>query len=314
MEIDAKTWDAYVLRHGPRSGRFLQSSKWRTQFSHPVIVVKKNDQGEIILLAQGEKQSIAPFGSYIYFPKGPIMSQANALDLLEADEECSGETFVRMEPNKQPSKTLPVHASHSIQPAHTLITDLRSSEELLLAGMHEKTRYNIRLAKKKGVEIEIGSAAFEQAWSVFEMTATRDQFRLHTKAHYKKMIEDGTAFLAIAKYEQDILAANIMVDFGDTRTYLHGASSNIKRNMMAPYLLHWELMMDAKTHGIHFYDWWGVAPMNAPENHPWAGISRFKRGFGGEEVESPGTMDLIQKPLVYRTYQIVRVIKKWIAK
>lgn len=124
------------------------------------------------------------------------------------------------------------------------------------------------------------------------------------------MIESGVAFLAIAKHENDILATNIMIDFGDTRTYLHGASSNVKRNLMAPYLLHWELMKDAQSKGIKFYDWWGIAPIDAPADHPWAGISRFKRGFGGEEVEYPGTFDLVLHPIKYRFYQFIRSLRR----
>lgn len=116
------------------------------------------------------------------------------------------------------------------------------------------------------------------------------------------------AFLATASYENHLLAANIMIDFGDTRTYLHGASSNEHRHFMAPYLLHWELMRDAKERGVRFYDWWGVAPLDAPDNHPWFGISRFKRGFPGVEYASPGTYDLVFKPRPYHLYQLGRLL------
>jgi lipid II:glycine glycyltransferase (peptidoglycan interpeptide bridge formation enzyme) len=78
---------------------------------------------------------------------------------------------------------------------------------------------------------------------------------------------------------------------------------------MAPYLLHWELMRDAKACGLRFYDWWGVAPVEA-ENHPWFGISRFKRGFGGEEVGALGTFDIVAKPVVYYFYRVARRVVK----
>jgi lipid II:glycine glycyltransferase (peptidoglycan interpeptide bridge formation enzyme) len=169
--------------------------------------------------------------------------------------------------------------------------------------------------------INLEETHFEEAWRVFEQTASRDVFRLHPKAYYRRMIqakeiersrgrEVCRAFLATASHEGEILAANVMIDFGDTRTYLHGASSNVKRNFMAPYLLHWELMKDAKSRGIAFYDWWGVAPIEADANHTWAGISRFKRGFGGEEISYPGTFDCVLRPWHYSIYHYLRTVRR----
>ena len=200
--------------------------------------------------------------------------------------------------------------TRDLQPSHTLITNLEPSEKQLLANMHEKTRYNIRLAEKKGVQIEIGTATIDEVWRVFEMTSSRDEFRLHGKEYYRKMLQHTNAFLAVAKHDGEILAANILIDFGKTRSYLHGASSNVKRNFMAPYLLQWELMKDAKIHGMKSYDWWGVAPVHASSTHEWSGISRFKRGFGGEEVSYPGTFDVVLHPIKYKLYQFARMLRR----
>ncbi len=346
-ELSKNDWDCFVLKHGPRSGQFLQSWNWgefvkslsddrRGVALCPPIdrIAWMSDEDEVVAIAQVQRKKIPFFGTYAYIPRGPI-SLGSSVDISDVTHN---DLFIRVEPidgypspfAKASSDTqaapLRIIKTKSIQPQHTLITDLAVTTDQLLVNMHKKTRYNIRLAEKKGVVIEIGSASIDDVWPVFEMTASRDTFRLHGKEYYRDMlntlsrrdhpqpllVKDGglRVFLAIAKHEGDILAANIMIDFGKTRTYLHGASSNTKRNFMAPYLLHWELMKDAKSRGITFYDWWGVAPIDAPANHSWAGISRFKRGFGGEEVSYPQTIDVVQKFWRYLFYRVARKIKR----
>jgi lipid II:glycine glycyltransferase (peptidoglycan interpeptide bridge formation enzyme) len=322
--LQKSEWDAFVLKHGPRSGLFLQSWNWgefQKDAGEKVDRVVWMVNGDLRAVAQVIHKNISGFGSYAYIPRGPITlplpssrgEHERGATFPLSDMNTEENMFVRFEPASEgQAQGLPPRTQNvsDIQPAHTLITDLSQTEEQLLSGMHEKTRYNIRLAEKKGVQIEIKAASIDDVWHVFEMTSSRDEFRLHGKEYYRKMIESGVAFLAIAKQEDDILAANIMMDFGGVRTYLHGASSNVKRNFMGPYLLHWELMKNAKANGIQSYDWWGVAPVDALSTHPWAGISRFKRGFGGEEVEYPGTFDVVIHPIKYQLYQFVRMIRR----
>ncbi|OGL63340.1 hypothetical protein A2839_04830 [Candidatus Uhrbacteria bacterium RIFCSPHIGHO2_01_FULL_47_10] len=268
-----------------------------------------SETDDVDAVAQVIRKTIPHFGTYAYVPRGPI----GAASIVDISEITRNDLFLRIEsPTERDQKTSPKtrKKTNSIQPAHTLITNLSLSSDELLANMHEKTRYNIRLAEKKGVVIEMRTASIDEVWPVFEATASRDAFRLHGKEYYRKMIENGVAFLAIAKHENDILAANIMIDFGDTRTYLHGASSNVKRNLMAPYLLHWELMKDAKSRGMTSYDWWGVTQIDAPAGHPWSGISRFKRGFGGEEVSYPDAVDVVLKPMRYAAYRFARSLRR----
>ncbi len=311
--LNKNEWDAFVLKHGPKSGLFLQSWNWgefQKASGEKVDRVVWMRNGDVCAIAQVIHKTLSQFGSYTYIPRGPICGEHLLISVSNLSEQ---DVFVRMEPELAgQAQDLPerVIKTRDLQPAHTLITDLSQTDEQLLSNMHEKTRYNIRLAEKKGVQIEIGTVSIDEVWHVFEMTSSRDEFRLHGKDYYKKMIETSGAFIAIAKHESDILAANIMIDFGGVRTYLHGASSNVKRNLMGPYLLHWELMKNAKVNGIQSYDWWGVAPVDALSTHPWAGISRFKRGFGGEEVEYPGTFDLVIRPIKYQIYQLMRKLRR----
>lgn len=305
--IDKKIWNEFVKSHAPRSGAFLQSWEWGLfQKSVGENLRRKvyRDEGKVVGLGQWIDRSLPFFGRYSFCPKGPLGKWQPNQD---------GQMFLRIESN---DSKLPSYARKTIDldPADTVITSLSASEEDLLAAMHHKTRYNIGLAKRHGVHVHVSSADFDNAWELFEQTASRGQFRLHPRDYYEKMLEtlSGSgcrAFLATASYEHEVIAANVMVDFNGVRTYLHGASGSQHRKIMAPYLLHWELIRDAKTHGLTHYDWWGVAPENA-KHHPWAGISRFKRGFGGEEVCSPGTFDLVNKKFVYKLYQLARKIRR----
>jgi len=320
-QLNQSVWDAFVLKHGPRSGRFLQSWGWgdfQKSVGESVERVAWMSNEEPVAVAQVIRKKIPGFGTYAYIPRGPIEISTESDLIADAANVAHGDLFVRVESLRlqvtdvKTSKRSSVYTCgvREIQPSHTFITDLSQTEEQLFAHMHEKTRYNIRLAEKKGIEIEIGVDNFDDVWPVFEMTASRDEFRLHGKEYYRKMLTSKNAFLAIVKHDGEILAANIMIDFGDTRTYLHGASSNIKRNFMAPFLLHWELMKEAKKQRIQFYDWWGVAPVDASPTHTWTGISRFKRGFGGKEVSYFGATDVVLKYWPYTVYKLAQKIKR----
>ncbi len=135
-------------------------------------------------------------------------------------------------------------------------------------------------------------------------TSARDNFTSHSSEYYRTMIESGAAQLATIKDNKQILAAGIFASFGNTMTYLHGASSSNKREVMAPFALHWEMMMYAKGEGVKHYDWHGVDSLK------WPGFTRFKRGFGGHDVTYPGTFDLILESAAYTGYTVVRGLRR----
>ena len=118
----------------------------------------------------------------------------------------------------------------------------------------------------------------------------------------------GKPLQSVSPIDGRVLAANLMIWFGDTVSYLHGASSNVRREVMAPHLLHWKLINEAKSLSFKHYDFWGVAP-EGTVNHPWAGVSRFKRGFGGRYVAYPGTFDLPLDRFWYRVYRLLQTIR-----
>ncbi len=313
------SWDAFVKQHGPRSGRFLQSWQWgefQKTLGRHVDRIYIDQDGDLAGVAQSIRTFLPIFGCYDYVPRGPIVK--SSMHLADTMKKISGEClFVRFDALSDTTESLAelhLHKSIDVQPAHTVINKLEVSEEELLKHMHSKTRYNIGLAEKKNLDIRMSDVSLDQVWSLFSQTSKRGAFRLHEHTYYETMLTvlahtSPRVFLAAAFYEDQPVAATIMLDFGETRTYLHGASAHEHRTLMAPSLLHWELMKDAKRNGLKAYDWWGVSPP-LEEQHPWAGISRFKRGFGGEEVEYPGTYDLVSKPVGYWIYQMVRKIRR----
>lgn len=305
--------------------------------------------------------------SYLYCPRGPIIknglsaeAQAEAEKLflskardLTIETKQAEEIFFRFEPTFElkNSKVAPSEVkgpqlikTKSIQPTDTLILDLTKTTEQLLAAMHPKTRYNIHLAEKHGVKIKRAvKEDFEKCWPLFLQTSRRDRFNLHPKSHYQKMVEiinEVELWVALNK-NNDIIAANLVSFYGDTATYLHGASDYNARQLMAPHLLQWTLILEAKNRGYKYYDFHGVAPkakskglparlacptspnlgrraparqagQKAKSNHPWAGITRFKTGFGGQEINYPGTYDFIYEPGWYQLYKMFRKINRLI--
>ena len=194
-----------------------------------------------------------------------------------------------------------------VQPERTSILNIDDSEEDLLKNMHHKTRYNIKLAEKKGVEIrEAKEADLEEWWNIMTETKKRDGFRSHSRSYYKKMLEIDIVHLLIAEFEGKIIAGNIVSFFGDTAVYIHGASSSQYRHLMAPYLLQWQAIKIAQEKGMKYYDFYGI------DENKWPGVTRFKKGFGGEEINYPGAFDLIFYPLCYNGYKYVRKIRRLI--
>ena len=207
-------------------------------------------------------------------------------------------------------------AAAAVQPPDTVIIDLNASCEELLAGMKSKWRYNISLAAKKGVTVKIcGVQEIETFYSLLKETAVRDGLAIHNINYYKTLFEicgereKEDIRLYIASHEGDTLAAITVLFRGNYATYLYGASSNTKRNLMASYALQWKAMQDAKEAGCRFYDLFGIPPSNDP-NHPMEGLYRFKTGFGGSIIHRPGSWDYPYKKLVYNLFNIAEKLRK----
>lgn len=200
---------------------------------------------------------------------------------------------------------LGMRRNHAMSPASTIVVDLKRTEDELQAAMHQKTRYNIRVAQKHEVIIQEGEDFDAFAKLLTETAERRDwtpHARSYLKATYDFFAPRGIARLRFAKYKGQVIAANMEIAFGDTVTYLHGGSSSTSREVKAPQLLQWEAMRTAKQQGYHFYDLWGCNPEARSSYYykfSWEGITRFKRDFGGRQVDLVGTWDLPMNKLFY---------------
>jgi lipid II:glycine glycyltransferase (peptidoglycan interpeptide bridge formation enzyme) len=221
-------------------------------------------------------------------------------------------------------------APMDVQPPDTVVLDLGYEEESLLAAMKAKTRYNIGLAAKKGVRVEEGGAADLPAWyELYRQTARRDRITLHDYEYYRRQFElaqgGGAAAggeaaggaggrpelkLLLARHEGDLLAGILLAVHGRAATYLYGASSDLKRNLMPAYALQWEAIRIARRRGCRTYDLFGIPPSQDPAQ-PMHGLYRFKTGFGGRLVSRPGCWDFPYRRAAYKGYAVAEWARAW---
>lgn len=249
--------------------------------------------------------------SYLYSPRcgGNFLSE-QFLNKVKEIAEQENAIFLKVEPayrqaglqEKIDLKDSGFKKSNNIQPTKTIILDITKSEQELSNQMHYKTRYNIKLAEKKEILIKKDKSKFEYFWKLMQETTERDKFRSHPKEYYRKMLEIPGIELFVAEFQNKIIAANIIVFWGKIAIYLHGASDYEHRNLMAPHLLQWEQIQEAKKRRCTEYDFWGI------DEQKWPGVTRFKKGFGGQEISYPGAFDLIFQPIWYSIYKIARKI------
>jgi len=205
--------------------------------------------------------------------------------------------------------------AHPLQYQETFVIDITKPQDELLCAMKPKTRYNIRLAEKKAVHIRWSKNVedVDVFYNLLSHTAKRQHIAIHSKDHYRNIVDilgkKNAAELAIATYHNTPIAANLLTFFGDTATYLHGGSEDVHREKMAPYLLQWESIREARRRGCLWYDMGGCATAGWKRN-AWAGITRFKAGFGGELHRFGETYDVVFNKPWYRLYKWVQQIKK----
>ena len=204
----------------------------------------------------------------------------------------------------------------AIQPRYVfrLHIDGRTEEEIL-SSFHSKTRYNIRVAIKNGVEVRQCSVEdIDLFYSIMIETGTRDEFVIRSKEYFIRLLNSlgVSARLYIVFYQDKAVAGSIAIHYGDKVWYLYGASSNKYRNVMPNYLMQWEMIKWAIQENCRIYDFRGVVG-HIDENHPQYGIYRFKKGFNGEFTEFIGSVEYIFKPFLYtvlekaqRTFRTIR--------
>lgn len=305
-------------------------------------------EGGIAFFASIIEHKLPIVGRYFYIPRGPAIEVKNSkfkvqndslklkvfLDNLIRLAKDNKAGWIRIDPADD--KTLEeiknnieykiTKAPHDMQPKEILVMDITKPEEQLLAEMKSKTRYNIKLAEKHGVKVEcitynVSSIKYLNEFiRLTKIMAKRQGIQAHPDSYYKKMLEvipGDILKLYVAEYKNKIIAANLIVFYGNTCTYLHGASDDSFRNVMAPYLLQWKQIQDAKTAGCARYDFGGVKTRNTKHEtrNNWEGITRFKLGFAPntKPVEFPGSYDIIVSPSRYKLYRFIQRMKSFVS-
>ncbi|MGH2448189.1 MAG: lipid II:glycine glycyltransferase FemX [Chloroflexota bacterium] len=305
---DRASWNTFVAAQ-PRA-HFQQSWEWgelAPSLGGRAVRLGATVDGSLIGAMQVFVQPLSRTGrSHLYVPRGPVLVDDEALaPLMMGARELGREeraVGIRLEPNepqgceryRREMTRLDLRQVYPpSQPRSSWMLDIRPEPKELLSGMKQKTRYNIRLAERKGVEVSEGHEEdLPGFYALFKETAERDEFFIHDLDVYRRMFglfwKAGNFRLLLARHEDELIAAVTLVKFGSTCWYLQGASSARHRNLMATYLLQWEAIRWAREQGCAVYDFRAVPDRLEPDQDMY-GVYRFKEGFGGHQLTTEYT-------------------------
>lgn len=309
---------------------FVRTSAYATatQDVNWTIVKKGWDSAQVYLEENGEIvaamslviKRMAGF-SMLYAPRGPVcdpldVSLVNRLvDEVNQFAKANRAFVLRFDPEIRFDETLiKSYESHGykvrgrgvdknalIQPLYNMILNLKDeTEESLLSRFSQKTRYNINLSKRKGVEVyhDTSEEALKTFYAIYEIMSIRNRLVIRSYSYFQDMLKafEGRIRIYLTKHEDDHLSGAIAIMYGDKLWYIYGASSNEKRNLMPNYLMQWEMIKWGLENGIHRYDFGGVFELDKED-----GLYKFKEGFCREEgvTELIGEVDKVYNRFVY---------------
>lgn len=325
---EKQRYNHFIQNHA--KGHFLQLWEWgevkRGMGWEPLPLVLEED-GEIRAAMLILKRSLPLPGlnkCIFYSPRGPVVD-------IESKELCSilfegvrkvaqdqGAIFLKIDPDVPVGNEVFTRILkecnfrknetgldfEGVQPGFVFRLDISPSEQELLNNMHSKTRYNIRLAQKKGVQIRQAKDKedLRKFYAILVETAERDQFLIRGFEYFEmiwdQMLANGWAEIFLAEWEGKTIAATLALLMGEKAWYLYGASSNQYRNVMPNYLIQWEMICWAKERGCTLYDFRGVSG-DLDESNPLYGLYKFKKGFNGDFTEFVGDWDTVYSPFFY---------------
>jgi lipid II:glycine glycyltransferase (peptidoglycan interpeptide bridge formation enzyme) len=320
-ESERQSWNRFLFEN---NGSFLQSFEWgefERSLGKNIWRIRLEQGGKIFAqLLIIEETFPLKKKTCFYAPFGPTLnSELTAqeqqevigviLHQIKIIAKKQESVFLRIESSAEivfPKGTAIDAPEKRIQPQKTLILDLLQSEQEIFENFSSKTRYNIRLAEKKGVQIKFENQYKEEFYQLIKGTSKRDNFVPFKEEHYRKLFnissDDFGVKLCLAEYEGKIIASYILILFNKTATGLHGANDWQYRALKPANLLQWERIKLVKSLGYEKFDFWGV------DDKKWKGISDFKRGFGGKELVYPSTKDIVFQKGWYKLYNIARKI------
>ena len=338
-ENDKKAYKEF-LENNERCN-FQQSIEWGKvkQAWKNEIVLSKDNEGKIVGAVSVLIRKMPIFGNFMYISRGPICNihdKAVLQDLTEGLKLLAKKYkafTLKWEPDiksddlefrkiatelgfkiKDDAKDF----SEGIQPRYVFRLNLKDkTEDEIFAEFHQKTRYNIRLATKKGVVIREGKREdLKDFHKIMEITGKRDDFMIRPLSYFEKMYNELAPehFKLMMAYTSDGEPISGIIDiiYGNKIWYLYGASSNAHRNLMPNYLLQWDMIKYSIEHKKDMYDFRGVVGI-VDESHPQYGLYRFKKGFNAEFTEFIGELYINYKPITYKMYKISEKIYKKIA-
>ncbi len=278
-----------------------------------------------------------------YLPKSVMPTQQMLTDVLEIGKKYNC-VYIQLEPDalstQKPeietlSRSFTIHKSfHPLFTPHTFMLDITASEEDLLAAMHPKTRYNIRVAQKHNVTVRENTTqeGFDTFLKLYEETTTRQRFYAHTPSYHKHLFETLTQenkldvnslprqmrikagqklaanslsyHIMEAVYREQVLTSWVLFAFHKNLYYPYGASSRDHREVMSNNLIMWEVIKFGKKHKLENLDMWGALGENPDPTDPWFGFHKFKQGYGARLTEFIGSYDLVLNPAVYQGLRV----------
>jgi lipid II:glycine glycyltransferase (peptidoglycan interpeptide bridge formation enzyme) len=335
-------WNEFVVRHFGPVGAFFQSWEWgefqRSLGMRTLHLVLEGNQGERLGLTLALHRRLPPGFEYVYLPRGPVFPQElwsdeprlrNALAALreELTRRYPNIAFIRMEPAIPTAPPVfaepPFQApAYYIQPRFNTVVDLAPTEEAILMRLSAPMRNNVRKAVRKGVSVELKTALTEEEWRAFahmrQDTARRAGKGIFPDERYFRNLTAilppiGTqkadavrphSGIFVATHGGELAAINIVIFFADSATFLFGAAFSRELPFKVSPYLHWSSLIEAKKRGFRHYDLGGV------DAKRWKTLTYFKEQFGGRRVEYMGNVDVVEKPLFYAAYRVLRGLRR----
>lgn len=319
-----KVWDDFVDKYGNWS--FFQSYDWgevQKKIGHEVLRLGFFDNGELVSLFQTIVVR-ARRGTYLHVRHGPLFKSFAKENLqiilthLKKVAQKTGAWFIRISPMLENTKEYhQIFLSLGLKPApiqaldaeYCWVLDISKTEAVLLSDMRKTTRYLIRQAQKLGVIVR-DEVSISDFLTLYKATSERHGFVPHSGITAEYEVFKKNSILIGAYHEGTLLSSALIVFFGKQAIYHHGAS--IPTKIPASYLVQWEAIKRAQKNGCTIYNFWGIAPSEAKDSHPWKGITLFKQGFGGEAKQFIHAHDLPTSPLYHISYtiELVRRMRK----
>lgn len=315
-ENNQSEWDEFLFEN---NASFLQSFGWgefQKKFFKKVYRISVAEKGIVVLRALVIKEKFA-FKNFFYIPFGPVFDNNISLEqkkmafeffLKEIQKIAKKENivFLKIEPKYDLPAVCGFNFCNSlkrIQPQKTLVLDLDKTEQEIFDNFSKNTRYNIRLAERKGVEIKILNEYSNEFYKLIKKTRERQGFNSYQEDYYKKFLdihsENLKTNLFLAEYQGKVIMASIVLFFGNKAVSLHTGLDYRYRKVKASNLLRWRVMQEAKKRGCAEYDFWGI------DFEKYPGVSYFKKGFNGKEFEYAQDKDIVFQKFWYKIYLII---------